>query len=326
MKLAFRLMACVAFVAYTIVATAQDAYPSRPVTLIVPYPPGGAVDAFARAFAEGLKQDWKAGVVIDNKPGANEVIAASALAKAKPDGYTVMVSTEAAAILNPLLFKKLPYDPEKELAPVSILVRAPLVLAVPANSPVNSMKEFIEMARARAGNPVRYGSAGAGGTGHLPFIQLASDHQLQLIHVPYRGAGPMLQDLLGGHVEAGLLGSAVAEPQIKAGKLKGLAVTAEKRLNSLPMVPTYQELGIPDINTTFIMALSVPAGTPASVVDVIVQAGRKVLQNTDFQTKILNPFGFGAVGSDAATYGDYIRKQLPIQKKRIEAGAVQLEM
>lgn len=326
MKKLIRLVAGMAVAACALLAQAQESFPSRVVTLIVPYPPGGAVDAFARAFAEGLKQDWKAGVVIENKPGANEVIAASALAKAKPDGYTIMVSTEAASILNPLLFKKLPYDPDKEIAPVSILVRAPLVLAVPANSPANTLKEFIDQARARANNPVRYGSAGAGGTGHLPFIQLASDHQLQLIHVPYRGAGPMLQDLLGGHVEAGLLGSAVAEPQIKAGKLKGLAVTADKRLASLPTVPTYQELGVADINTTFIMALSVPVGTPAGVVDAIVQAGRKVLQNADFQTKILSPFGFSAVGSDAATYGDYIRKQLPIQKKRIDAGGVNLEM
>ncbi len=307
-------------------ALAQEVYPSRPVTLIVPYPPGGAVDAFARAFAEGLKQDWKAGVVVDNKPGANEVIGATALAKARPDGYTLMVSTEAAAILNPALFRKLPYDPAKDLVPVSLLVRAPLVLAVPASSPANTLREFIDIARARsASDPVKYGSAGAGGTGHLPFVQLASDHQLQLVHVPYRGAGPMLQDLLAGHVEAGLLGSAVAEPQIKAGKIKGLAVSAEKRLASLPAVPTYQDAGVPDINTVFIMALSAPAGTPQSVIDIVVQASRKVLLNTEFQVKTLQPFGFTAVGSDSATYADYIRQQRPLQKKRIEAGGVSLD-
>ena len=183
------------------------------------------------------------------------------------------------------------------------------------------------MARTRgATNPATAAAAGAGGTGHLPFIQLASDHQLQLVHVPYRGAGPMLQDLLGAHVEAGLLGSAVAEPQIKAGKLKGLAVTAERRLASLPGVPTYQELGIPDINTTFIMALNAPAGTPPAVIDAIVQASRKVLQSADLQNKVLNPFGFNAVGSDAAAYGAYIREQLVIQKKRIDAGGISLEM
>ncbi len=307
-------------------AHAQEAFPSRPVTVIVPYPPGGAVDTFVRALAEGLKQDWKAGVVIDNKPGASETIGAAALAKARPDGYTIMASTEALSILNPLLFKKLPYDASKDIAPVSILVRAPLVLAVPSSSPANTLKEFIDMARARASNPVRYGSAGAGGTGHLPFIQLASDHQLQLIHAPYRGAGPLLQDLLGGHVEAGLLGSAVAEPHIKAGKLKGLAVTADKRLASLPTVPTYQESGVPDINTTFIVALSAPAGTPDTIVDAIARAARKVLQNPEFQAKTLNPFGFLAVGSDAASYADYIRKETPVQKKRIETGGVALEM
>jgi tripartite-type tricarboxylate transporter receptor subunit TctC len=248
------------------------------------------------------------------------------LAKARPDGYTLMVSTEAAAILNPALFKKLPYDAAKDLVPVSLLVRAPLVLAVPANSPANSLREFIDMARARnASDPLKYGSAGAGGTGHLPFIQLASDHQLQLVHVPYRGAGPMLQDLLAGHVEAGLLGSAVAEPQIKAGKIKGLAVTAERRLASLPSVPTYQEAGVPDINTVFIMALAAPAGTPPAVIDAVVQASRKVLLSNELQVKTLQPFGFTAVGSDAAAYAEYIRQQRPIQKKRIDAGGVSMD-
>ncbi|MDP3799218.1 MAG: tripartite tricarboxylate transporter substrate binding protein [Polaromonas sp.] len=326
MKLFTQLICSLAVAACAGIVQAQEPFPSKPVTLIVPYPPGGAVDTFARALADGLKQEWKAGVVIDNRPGGSEVIGAAALAKAHPDGYTIMASTEAASILNPLLFKKLPYDAAKDIAPVSILVRAPLVLAVPSSSPANTLREFIDMARARASNPVRYGSAGAGGTGHLPFIQLASDHQLQLIHAPYRGAGPMLQDLLGGHIEAGLLGTAVAEPHIRSGKIKGLAVTADKRLASLPMVPTYQELGIPDINATFIVALSAPAGTPSPIVDAIAQAARKVLQNPEFQSKTLNPFGFVPVGSDPASFGDYIRREIPVQKKRIQIGNISLEM
>lgn len=326
MKLIARFFCGLALAACAGLVQAQETFPSKPVTLIVPYPPGGAVDTFARALADGLKQEWTAGVVIDNKPGGNEIIGATALAKARPDGYTIMASTEAASILNPLLFKKLPYDAAKEIAPVSILVRAPLVLVVPSSSPANTLREFIDMARARALNPVIYGSAGAGGTGHLPFIQLASDHQLQLIHAPYRGAAPMLQDLLGGHIEAGLLGSAVAEPHIKSAKLKGLAVTADKRLASLPMVPTYQELGIADINTTFIVALSAPAQTPSQVIDAIARAARKVLQNPEFQSRTLNPFGFVPVGSDPASFEAYIRREIPVQKKRIEVGNINLDM
>lgn len=305
---------------------AEPAFPSRPVTILVPYPPGGALDAFVRSLADALRPVWKAAVVIDNRPGANEMIAAAALAKARPDGYTLMASTEAAAILNPLLFAKLPYDAQKDLAPVSILVRVPLVLAVPADSPAGTLKEFIAMARSRAGDPVRYGSSSPGGTGHLPFIQLASDHRLQLVHVPYRGGGPLLQDLLGGHVEAGLLGSAVAEPHIKAGRIKGLAVTADRRLDSLPMVPTYQELGVPDLEATFIVALSAPAGTPPAVIEAIALAARRVLQDPDFQRKSLKPFGFVAVGSDAAAYREYIRTETDTQRKRIDAGGIKLEM
>ncbi|HSV71667.1 MAG TPA: tripartite tricarboxylate transporter substrate binding protein [Methylibium sp.] len=235
--------------AYGMPALAEAPFPSRPVTTLVPYPAGGAVDAFVRTLAEALRVEWKTGIVVDNRPGANEIIASAALAKARPDGYTLMASTEAATILNPLLFKKLPYD-VKEIAPISILVRAPLVLAVPVNSTTNTLKEFIALARARAADPVRYGSAGTGGTGgtgHLPFIQFARDHGLQLIHVPYRGGGPLLQDLLGGQVEAGLLES-------------------------------------------------------------------------------LDPFGFVAVGSDAAAYAEHTRNEAAAQRKRIESAGIRLDL
>jgi tripartite-type tricarboxylate transporter receptor subunit TctC len=321
-----RFAACLCLALASIGSFAQDRYPSKLVTIIVPYPPGGALDGFTRALAEGLRQEWKQQVIVDNKPGANEIIGASALAKAHPDGHTLMVSTEATAILNPLLFKKLPYDPEKQIAPVSMLVKAPLVFTVPASSPANTMKQFIEMAKARSGDPVRYGSAGAGGTGHLPFIAFAQDHQLVLIHVPYKGAGPLTQDLLGGHVEAGLLGTAVVEPHIKSGKLKGLAVSADKRLASLPSVPTYTELGIPDIDSTFIIALSAPAGTPRDVLDGIASTARKIMSTPEFQAKTLDPFGFVAVGSDPAGYAAYIKQQIPIQKKRVEAGGISFDL
>lgn len=311
--------------AFGMPAIAESPFPSRPVTILVPYPPGGAVDGFVRALADALRTEWKSGIVVDNRPGANEIIASAALAKARPDGYTLMASTEAAAILNPLLFAKLPYDP-KQIAPVSILVKAPLVLAVPASSPANTLKEFIAMARSRAADPVRYGSAGTGGTGHLPFVQLASDHRLQLIHVPYRGGGPLLQDLLGGQVEAGLLGTVVAETYIKAGKLKGLAVGADRRLDALPLVPTFQEAGAPDLKASFIVALNAPAGTPRAVIDSIARAVRLVLHDPAFQRKSLDPFGFTAEGSNPSAYADHVRKETEMQRKRIEAAGIRLEM
>ena len=325
MKLLTRLFCTLAVAACAGLVMAQEDFPSRPVMLIVPYPPGGAIDAFARNLGDGLSREWKTPVVIETRPGGNEVIAASALAKARPDGYTIMISTEATQILNPLLYKNLSFDAAKQIAPVSLLVRAPLVFAVSSSSPANNLREFLDMARARAANPMTFGSAGAGSTGHLPYIQLASDNQLQLTHVPYKGAGPMLNDLIAGHIDTGLLGTAVAEPQIKAGKVKGLAVSADKRLASLPMVPTFHELGIPDVNATFIVALSAPAGIPPRIADAIAQTARKVLQNPEFQAKTLNPFGFVVVASDPAAYAEYIRREIPVQRKRIEVGNISLD-
>ncbi|UUZ62678.1 tripartite tricarboxylate transporter substrate binding protein [Polaromonas sp. P1-6] len=289
MKLLTKLLLSATLVVTQVAASAQDGYPSKPVTIIVPYGPGGGVGVFIQALAEGMRAEWKQSVIVDYKPGANEIVGATFLIRAQPDGYTIMASTEAAPILNPSLFKKLPYDPDKQMVPVSLLVKAPLVLVVPASSQANTMKQFVEMAKARsATDPVRYGSGGAGGTGHLPFVALASDNNLTLIHAAYKGGGPLLQDLLGGFVEAGLLGSAVAEPHVKSGKLKALAVTADKRLSSMPNVPLFPETGVQDINATFIVALSASTGTPANIIANIAHTAKKVMSSPEFQTKTLD--------------------------------------
>lgn len=326
MKLLSKLLACAAVALVSGATLAQDGYPAKPVTIIVPYSAGGPIDALMRAMAEELRREWKQTVVIDNKPGANEIVGAVSLVKAAPDGYTLMASTEAAILLNPLLYKKLSYDPTKQFANVSLLAKSPLVFTVPTSLPVDTMKQFVDYARSKKSAPLRYGSTGVGGPTHLPFESLTHDNEIALTHVPYKGGMPVMQALLSAEVDAGTIGSSMIEQHVKSGRLKALAVSADKRLASLPNVPTFAESGIKDINATYILGLVAPAGTPPAVMGKIAQDMRKVLQNAEFQTKNLEPFGFQAVGSDPAAFSDYLRKELPAQKRRVELSGVQLEM
>lgn len=307
-------------------AHAADAFPSRPVTIIVPYSAGGPIDALMRGVAERLRQAWKQTVIIDNKPGANEIIGAVALAKGAPDGYTLLASTESTILLNPLLYKKLPYDPSRQFTNVSLLARSPLVFTVPASSPVNSIEEFVALARKRQAEPMRYGSTGIGGPTHLPFESLAHDNKIALTHVPYKGGMPVMQALLAGEVDAGTIGSSMIEQHVKSGKLKALAVSADARLASLPGVPTFSETGVRDINATYILGLMAPAGTPDAIKARIARDIREVLLSPEFQSKNLEPFGFQAVGSSPAEFDDYLRREVPTQKRRVELSGVQLEL
>ncbi|ODU62353.1 MAG: hypothetical protein ABT05_07715, partial [Lautropia sp. SCN 66-9] len=254
-------------------ACAAADFPSQPVTIVVPYS-AGQIDVFTRALAKGLTDEWKHPVIVDNRAGGNEAVGADVVARAAPTGYTILIGTEASYVLNPLLFKKLSYNPQTQLAPVSLLVRAPLVFLASPKSAANSMKEVVDMAKSRGRDPVRYGSSGVGGVTHLPYAGLARDHGLTLIHVLYKGGAAVMQDLLAGHIESALLGAGLVSESFKAGKLKALAVSAPKRISALPNVPTIEEQGIPDINAIYTLGLAVPVGTPQDVIDKIAATAR----------------------------------------------------
>jgi len=309
MKTAFRWMACLALLAHGIVAMAQDAYPSRPVTLIVPYPPGGAVDAFARAFAEGLKQDWKAGVVIENKPGANEVIGASALAKSKPDGYTVMVSTEAAAILNPLLFKKLPYDPDKDFVLISWMDAGHLPLIVNSKLPVKNLAELADYARA---NKTSLGTYGAGSYSHVAVEALNRHYKLGMEAVHYRGEAPMWQDVASGAVQGGSGSVAAASGVLQSGNGRPIAVPTKERMKKLPDVPTFYEQGVTDkaFQVQGWIGLVGPAGMPKEIVqklsDMMVEGGK-----SERIQKILTTFGIDNAARDHIFFEKIVAEQGP---------------
>lgn len=303
-------------------AHAND-FPTRPVTLVVPYS-AGQIDVFSRALAKGLSEEWKQPVIVENKAGGNEVVGADFVARAAPNGYTIAIGTESTYILNPLLFKKLPYDPDKQLSPVTIAVRAPFIfLANPASS-ANTMKDFIELARKRNSDPVRYGSSGAGGVTHLPYAKLARDNKLELIHVPYKGGADVLQDLMANRTESALLGAGLVAPHIKAGKVKALAVSASERIAALPDVPTMQEQGVTDINAGYILGLSVPTGTPSAIIKKIQTSVNKVVNTPEFKAAYVEPMGFSAIGSTPEAFAEYIRDEKPRARARVmDAGLEQ---
>ena len=226
-------IAMIAAVAYSGMALshADDKWPKRPVTIVVPYPPGGSLDGIVRPFALALQQQLGQPVIIDNKPGANEAIGVQALLKAPADGYTFLAATDAALILNPLLNPQIQYKAQQDLVAVSQLADVPMVFVVPASSPVNSLKMFIDVARKQgdARQELSYGSTGVGGPLHLALASFSHDQQLKMTHVPYKGAAELLKDMAAGSIDSAVTGAASVKPLIDAKKVKPLAVAAANR-------------------------------------------------------------------------------------------------
>ncbi len=190
-------------------ASPEDSFPSRPVRIVVPYPAGGLLDVSIRAVAAKLSEEWKQPVILDNRPGANEAIGADIVAKAPADGYTLFGCSEAALLLNPLLYKKLSYDPEKDFVPVSQMFQVPMAVSVLSSSKAKTIEEFVEIARSRGQQPMNFGSSGV--PSYLPLAMLTKDQNLNMTHIPYNGAPPMIQDFLGGRLDTVLLTTSLAE-------------------------------------------------------------------------------------------------------------------
>ena len=245
-------------------ANAQ-AFPQKPVRLVVPFPPGGPIDTVARAIAQKLTEAWGQTVVVDNRPGAGGNIGADLVAKAAPDGYTVVMGALSTHAVNPSLYPKMPYDAAKDFAPISLVAVTPNVLVVNPSLPVATAREFIAYARANPGK-LAFGSGSNGSAGHLAGELFKVDAGVDMLHVPFKGAAPAMQALLAGDTQLMFDNLASATAQVKAGKLKALAVTTARRSKLAPDLPTLAEAGLPgfDISTWF--GLLAPAGTPADVV------------------------------------------------------------
>ena len=267
-------------------ATACAQYPQRPVTWVVPFPPGGGTDISARTVAAKLGEKWKQTVVIENRAGAAGIVGADAAAKARPDGYTLLIVNVGIVSINPALYPKLPYDADKAFAPISLLCELPFVLMASPKLAANSVQELVAYAKANPGK-VTFASSGQGGSPHLTaeIFQLATG--TQMTHVPYKGGGPAMTDLMAGHVD--LLFASVLEGSghIKSGKLKGLAVTHVKRSPALPDVPTLAEAGVKDAESGSWIALLAPAGTPQAIVDKVGADIKEAVASPEVKEKLI---------------------------------------
>jgi tripartite-type tricarboxylate transporter receptor subunit TctC len=245
------------------VCAAQD-YPSRPIRWIVPFPPGGGTDFYARLLGPRVSESWKQQVVIDNRGGAGGIVGTETAARAAPDGYTFLVSTAAGIVTNPLLIPNLPYS-ARDFAPVSLLVVTPLVLVVNSTVPIHTVKDLIAAAKAKP-RGLNYGTSGSGSANHLSMELLKSMAGIDIVHVPYKGSGPAVTDLVGGHVQ--MMFNAVPPflPHIKAGRLRAIAVAEPQRSNLMPDIPTFAESGVPGYQYVLWYGMFAPAKTPRTMI------------------------------------------------------------
>jgi len=299
-------------------AQAQD-YPSRPVRVVVPFSPGGAVDGPMRVIAQEFSKRLGQQVIVDNKPGAGATIGTDVVAKASPDGYTLLLASQTNAI-SATLYPKLPYDPIEDFAPISLIGREPGVLVVHPSLPVKTFQEFVAYVKERPGR-IDYGSSGNGSGQHLFVALLASMTGMKMNHVPYRGSGQATADLLGGQVQVSIPGTAGMVGHIKAGKLRALAVTGAKRSPQLPDVPTVMESGVPGYEAYVWMGLLAPKGTPAPIIDKLFRELTQVLATSEVKTYMASA-GIEIVGSTPAEFGAFFRSEKELWARVIrETGA-----
>ncbi len=292
------------------VAFAQDAFPARPIRVVVPYPAGGPLDGLVRLTAERLSKRLNQPVIVENKAGASGILGVDAVAKAAPDGYTILATVIDTQVNNLALFKQLPYDPIKDFAPITGLAFAPAVLVVNADVPVNNLQEFVQWSRANRGKLV-YGSWGAGGTGHAITEALNRQFDLQAVHAPYRGEGPMVQDLLAKTIAFGCASVANSMQHVEKGTLKAIAVSGTTRNNVYPNVPTLLESGaVGAIHATRVwLGTFAPAKTPTAIVQRFQTELKASLEEPQL-AQILRSRGFEVSGGTSAEFDAQIKRDL----------------
>jgi tripartite-type tricarboxylate transporter receptor subunit TctC len=304
-------------------AFAQAApWPVRPIRLIIPFPPGGPTDIVARVLAERMSRTLGQPLIIENRPGANGNIGNDAVAKAEPDGYTVLYNTSSIA-LSPAIYAKLPYDAQRDLAPVVQTATIPMVLAVNPSVPVRDVRGFVEHLRARP-NALSYGSSGAGNVTHLTAVMLLRSQRLEAVHVPYRGSAPALIDAISGQVQFVTDTVNSALPLIREGKLRALAVTSSKRLAPLPDVPTIAETLIPGFEAGAWQGIMVPARTPRAVIDRLNAAAMEALADPAVLAKLAEQ-GTEPLGSTPDEYGRILRDETVRWGRVIAENGVKLD-
>ena len=319
---AHKLLATLAFTAVTQLASAQT-FPDRAITLVVPNPPGGLVDTSARLLSEPLTRVIGQTVVVDNKPGASGNIAYQYVANAKPDGYTLLISYSGYHVGNPALFDKLPWDPLRDFSPIALLTISTNVIAVHPSVPVNNLKEFIAYAKANPGK-LNYASQGNGSISHIGTEMFKQSTGVELVHVPYKGSGPAIQDVLAGQVQVFISTPPSLMQHVQSGKLKGLAVTGKARHPGMPNVPTTAEAGLPSFQLESWVGLFAPAGTPAPVVAKLTDSVKRSLALPEVKERA-DGAGVELRYLTPAATDALVKKELPYWSKAIKSANITLD-
>lgn len=302
---------------------AAAAYPDKPIEWVVPYPAGGGSDVVARVLAEPMGKSLGTTIVVSNKPGAATNIGADAVAKAKADGYTVLTADTATLAANPALYPKLPYSAKKDFAPVGLMARFPLILVVNANVPVKNLAEFMAWARKQP-DGVNFASPGTGSPHHLATELFREQSGLKLTHVPYRGAAPAIQDVVGGQVPFMFVDTASGYPHIQSGKLRPIGIASPKRVNNFQTIPTLAEQGLKGFEAYAWQGLVVPAGTPQAAVDALNKALVAALESTPVKARF-QTLGLEAIQSTPAQMAAYAKSEREKWGQLIRANNIRVE-
>jgi tripartite-type tricarboxylate transporter receptor subunit TctC len=303
---ALGLLSLLSLLSHSGAVRAEVDYPSRLITLVVPVPPGGLVDMIARSLAERLSAAWGQGVIVKNMSGGGFQIGVTSVAKSAPDGYTLLVAMDAAFVVNPHLYKSLSYDPAKDFIPVSGLVSSDSVLLANLSFPANNVGELIEIARKKPGE-LNYGSFGVGSASHLGMVLLEMMAGVELVPIDYKGAAPMITDVIAGHVPVAFGPMAVAQELWRSGKIKILGVSSPTRLSYAPELPTLAESGLPGYQARPWFGLFAPSGTPADVVSKINTEVQRILADPAFKENAVHARGMGDMARSPEQLAELIK-------------------
>ena len=302
-------------------ASAQD-YPTRPIRLLVPYPAGGPVDIMGRITGQKLTEQLGVQTVVDNRAGANGNIAGDIVARATPDGYTLLMGANGVIAVNPGLYRKMPFDPQKDLAPVSLVGTGALLMVVHPSLPARSVADFIALAKAKPGS-INFASSGSGSTAHLCSELLKSMAAIDIVHVPYKGAAPALNDVIGGQVQMLITGVSSAIPHVRSGKLRALGVSSPKRVSALPDVPAIGET-VPGYEVLTWYGVFVPTGTPAAIIKRLHAAIVAGMASKDTQDR-MTALGAEAVTNSPAAFATLVRDEIAKWSKVLRSAGTKPE-
>ena len=316
-------VACLFALVLVTPATAQD-FPARAVRIVVPYPAGGGVDGLARPLAERLSRTWNHPVVIENKAGAATQIGGDAVATAAPDGHTLLLTSDSSITSNPHLYPKMPFDPIRDLAPVTQLIDLHQMVVAHPSVGANTLQELVALARAKPG-ALNYGSYGSGSQPHLLFEALKAQTGIHIAHIPYKGIAPALTAAVGGEVQLTLGGAATTRGHFKTGRLKPLAIARQERLALYPEVPTLREAGYPDVDPRPWFGVFAPAATPRALVERIRRDIASVLAEPEFREREITGKGYTGVGSTPDEFAAFVRADLDYKGRLIRVSGAKAE-